>query len=200
MRSSPPLPPISARMTEDVLEELCISLRKLALSTRHLPYSGPPDIESEAAEVKGICAELAKRGVDPTSRLATLTIETGWLMESLHSEALGYPNCRPWVRDAKDGIRLALRCEVCEEREFPATAQRISLCDQCLDVFQLALMSPTDTPRMLLYRSFTPAKRCEHATNDTVLGVYPWPKEWTDEFDVGFCVQCIEAERCKRAA
>lgn len=200
MRSTPPLPPISARKTEDVVEELCIALRKLAISTQYLLYSGPPDIETEAAEVKSICAELTKRGVDPTARLATLTIETGWLMEPLHQEALGYPNCRPWVRAAKDGIRLALRCQVCEEREFPATVNCISLCDQCLEVLQLALMSPTDTPRMLLYRSFTAAKRCEHATDDTVLGVYPWPLEWTDEFDVGVCLQCIEAEWSKRAA
>lgn len=201
MRSTPPLPPIAARTTEDIVEDLCIALRNLALSTRHLPYSGPlPDIETESAAVKAICAELAKRRVDPSSRLVTLTIETGWQMEALHSEALENPNCRPWVRDARDGVRLALRCEVCEAREFPVTAQSIRLCDQCLDVFRLSLMSPTDTPRMLLYRSFTPDARCEHATNDTVLGIYPWTREWSEYFEVGVCLQCLEAERSRRAA
>jgi hypothetical protein len=201
MRSTRPEPPLSSRSANDVMEVLCVALRNLGISTRFLPHWGPvPDVEVEVAEVKRFSAELATRNFDHVPRLKVLTEETGWQMVPLLEEALSYPAMRPWVRDAKDGVRIALRCGGCSSNEFPESSQKIRLCDACLDHFQRALEKPTESSSMLLYRSFTPEARCEHATSDTVLGVYPWSQEWCEDFPVGVCPKCLDAERSRRRA
>jgi hypothetical protein len=200
MRSTPPPPPLSQRASSDVLEELCLALRDLGIATRFLPWGPPPDIDNEVNRVRVLSTELRSRRVDPETRLSTLTGETGWLMNALLAESMEFPKVRPWVRDQRSGLRIALRCAVCTRREFPEDSQLIRLCSDCLREFKNALATPMALDHMLLYRTYSPQARCEHAGDDTVLGVYPWSSEWSADFPVGFCSVCVENEERRRNA
>lgn len=201
MRPTDPPPPPTARSSATLIEELCLALRDVGVSTRFLPPQGPPpDIEREVGDVRVVAEELRRRGVDVMSRLADLSRETSWAMLELYEESMAYPTKRPWVRDLSDGLRQALRCEGCGRHEFPERSQRLRLCDGCLDVLDAALVSARVREKMLLYRTYTQNARCEHAGDDTVLGVYPWSLEWSDDFPVGFCRTCIADERARRVA
>jgi hypothetical protein len=199
MRSTPPPPPLAVRSSDEVLEELCLALRDVGVSTRFLPYRPPdPDIADEIARVRAADAELLRRGLDPTPRLAILTTETKWLMRELREECLRFPAVLPWVREAKDGIRIAMRCSACGIREFPEDSRTIRLCDGCLGVLDEALSSRTAREDLLLYRTYNREARCEHADDDTVLGVYPWSPEWSDDFPTGLCHFCVSRELSRR--
>src|SRR4051812_23064493 len=126
MRPTDPLPPRSERPTDDLLEELCIALRDVGMSTRFLPYREPdPDIDDEVERVRAIDDELRRRGAEPTGRLKTLSDETGWSMLELMQEVRRYPAVRPWVREKKDGLRIATRCQACGLREFPVDSRTV---------------------------------------------------------------------------
>ena len=107
---------------------------------------------------------------------------------------------RPWVRDQASGLRIALRCGACEREEFPEDSQLIRLCGACLGVLRDTLAARRATERMLLYRTYSPEARCEHAGDDSVLGVYPWFAEWSEDFPVGLCRVCVANEERRRNA
>jgi hypothetical protein len=176
-----------------------VALRDVGVSTQFLPYREPdPDIGKEVDRVKAVAGELATRGVDPASRLHVLTNETGWLMVELFRECEKFPEVRPWVRTSSDGVRIAMRCPACVQREFPADSRTIRLCDRCLETLDGALAARQAGEHLLLYRTYTSEARCEHADDDTVLGVYPWSPEWSEDFPVGLCRSCVSQEAIRR--
>jgi hypothetical protein len=184
-----------------LLGELCIALREVGLSTKFLPYRPPDsDLDEEVDRVRAVCAELQKRDVDPSARIERLSQETGWAMVTLLEETRKYPGVRPWVRDRADGLRIALRCEACSKREFPSDSRDIRICNDCLRVLDWSLATAAVAEGVLLYRTYTLAARCDHANDDTVLGVYPWNREWSEDFPVGLCRACVAAELSRRRA
>lgn len=193
--------PLAARSTDEVLEELCLAVRAVAESTQFLAYRPPDlDVQDEVLRVQEVARELARRKVDPSERLERLTGETGWLMPELYRECLGWPLPRPWVRDAADGIRIAMRCPACETAEMPPDARTVRLCDRCLDVLDVAIETVSVRDHLLLYRTYNPEARCcDAAGDDTVLGVFPWSPEWSEDFPSGICRACIATERARRA-
>ena len=199
MRPTDPQPALSLRSPEELLDELCIAVRAVGVSTRYLPC-GPVDLDltDEIRRVHDVDVELKKREIDPASRLAVLTHETRWMMPELYQECLGWPEVRPWVRDAVDGLRLAALCPACCKAEFPIDCRTIRLCDGCLDFLDAAIAAATARDHLLLYRTYTQEARCEHADDETVLGVYPWSPEWSENFPVGLCRVCIQAEHTRR--
>jgi hypothetical protein len=199
MRPTEPPLPRNQRSSDELLDELCIALRDVGVSTQFLPYREPdPDIAKEVDRVQAVAGELAVRGLDPMPRLDVLTTETGWSMPDLFRECGKFPEVRPWVRTASDGLRIAMRCPACRQREFPADSRTIRLCDGCLETLDDALTAPKAVDHMLLYRTYTPTARCDHAGDDTVLGVYPWSPEWSEDFPVGLCRSCISEEKIRR--
>jgi hypothetical protein len=201
MRPTDPLPPRNERRTEELLEELCIALREVGLSTKFLPYTEPdPDIVEEVDRVRAIENELRARRVESMSRLELLSDETGWSMPDLLLEIRAYPGVRPWVRGRQNGLRIATTCEACGAREFPPDSRRIRICDRCLGVLESSLATAAIKDRMLLYRTYASDARCAHANDDTVLGVYPWIKEWSEDFPVGLCRECVAQELSRRRA
>jgi len=198
MRPTPQPPPLNQRESDELIEELCIALREVGLSTRFLPYTEPdPDIVSEVSRVQELAAELSRRGIDVVPRLAQLTEETSWLMNVLYEECLRFPAIRPWVR-AKDGLQIAMRCEACGEREYPNDDRKLRICDSCILVLEQAIATRTARENLLLYRTYNQEARCRHADGDTVLGVYPWRAEWSEGFPVGHCRECLDEEINRR--
>ena len=200
MRNTPQPPPVNQRASDELIEELCIALRDVGVSTRFLPYSEPdPDVAGEVSRVQELIAELKRRGFDVAPRLARLTEETGWLMNVLYEECLRFPAIRPWVR-AKDGLRVAMRCEACDEREHPDDDRKLRICDSCVLVLEQAIATRSARENLLLYRTYNTEARCRHADGDTVLGVYPWHAEWSEGFPVGQCRECLDEEKKRRKA
>jgi hypothetical protein len=201
MRSTDPQPPRSAQASEEVLEELCVTLRKLGRSTQS-PGNHPLDARAveEITIVGQVNAELQRRGINSAERIAELTNETGWHMDLLLSECLQYPEVRPFVRQVSDGLRMALRCVGCECREFPPGDRDFQLCDSCLMETGRAIDTFAVRPDLFLYRTYSSALRCSHAGDDTVLVVYPWNQEWQDGPFVGRCRVCIDEELLRRKA
>ena len=189
MRPTDPPPPRSEWPTDELLEELCIALRDVGLSTKFLPYTEPdPDIDEEVERVRTIDVELRARRVDPMPRLEVLSEETGWSMPELFDEVREYPVVRPWVRNKNNGLRIATSCEACRAREFPADSRKIRLCDYCLGVLNTSLVTTRAKDHMLLYRMYARDARCAHANDDTVLGVYPWSRNGARTFRLGYAV------------
>src|SRR4051812_43010062 len=111
---------LAALSDEQVLDQLCRALRDVAAATQFLSYVPPDaDVEDESQCVTRVHAELRRRGIDPAERVALLTGETGWMMAELLADCLAWPPVRPWVRDAADGLRIAMRCRACEITELP---------------------------------------------------------------------------------
>ena len=127
-----------------------------------------------------------------------LSAETGWDMVSLLDDCRGNPAIRPYLREA-DGIRRAFRCSACKRAERPEDDTTFFLCDSCLRVMLNALSAPGDHPEMLLFRTYTPTARCQHASDNTLLAVSPWYGD-DNEFGGGFCAQCVRRELERRGA
>ena len=201
MRTRDPIPNLAEQNLETLIDELCLALRDVGVSTQYLPEVRPPqDISHAVGIVQCLAEELRRRDTDLTPRLKTLSEETKWKMSDLYAECLSYPATRPWVKAASDGLRIALRCKACDKNEFPEHSQRLRLCCSCLDNFDTALAMATPREFLLLYRTYTKDARCEHADDDTVLGVYPWVLEYSDCFPLGFCRICIANEQSKRSS
>ena len=201
MRPTDPPLQRSERSTPELVEELCLALRDVGVGTGFLPYWGPPpDIAAEVTRVREVSEELRRRGAEVSDRLNLLATETGWSMSILYEECLRFPEVRPWVRQRGDGIREALRCQACRRAEFPEGSFRLRLCDACLVKFDTALAKAKAKDHMLLYRTVTPEARCEHAGDDTVLGLYPWDPQSSEDFEAGYCRVCISHEQERRRA
>jgi len=199
MRPTDPQPPYPQRSSEELLEDLCLRLRDVGVNAQFLAYRPPDsDLSTAIERVREIDSELRKRAVDPNPRLNLLAQETGWMMPTLYQECAKWPTIRPWVRDLKDGLRIALRCPACGKAEHPEDARDVRLCDDCLGILDSALATKTVRDHLLLYRTFNREARCDHADDETVLGVYPWSPEWSDDFPVGICRTCIGVEGSRR--
>ncbi len=194
MRPTDPPPPIGEHGTSPLVEELCLALRDIGV------FDGAsPDNERGSAlvqRVQDIHAELVRRQIDVAPRLERLSQETGWMMHQLLVDCLKFPAAPAWLRE-RDGVRRAFRCPGCRLRERPESDKRFFLCDECLRTVRAALECHRSNENILLYRTYTPEARCEHAADDTVVAVFPW--YGSDRgFDSGFCKRCIDDELARR--
>ncbi|MDQ5823304.1 MAG: DUF2716 domain-containing protein [Chloroflexota bacterium] len=190
MPNTPPPPPIERRSSSDLLEDLCLELRHVAVRESWLPEHR--DNHANIEKVRQIHAELERRGIDIAERIAQLSIQTNWQMDALLQDCLAYPKTVPLVRES-DGVRRALRCFLCAKREMP-DHNGIELCDTCLDVAARCIETKLPVDDLVVYRSYTPSKWCEHADGDTVLVALDGG-DWIGE---GYCKLCIAQERTRR--
>lgn len=189
MRNTVPDPPIGQRDTARVIEDLCLALRDVGGDTYRLLDERSV---SHIQRVKQIHAELEKRGVDYSLRLARLTEETKWQMETLLQECLAYPEVVPYVR-GPDGVRFALKCYVCLEREFP-DREGLLLCDTCMDRSAESIQTRVPLKGLLLYHMYNEEYWCQHANAETVMTAL-------DDYETlgyAWCAQCIVEERERR--
>lgn len=190
MANTPPRPPIHKRPTEELVEDLCLELRHVACGDSDLPHG-----ERLAAHIHEVCAihtELASRCVDCRSRLEQLSEETRWQIPTLLDDCLAFPERLPYVR-AADGIRRTLRCQLCAKAERPVDARVFWYCDACLRLVRDAVRQRTPSQGVILFRSYNPECRCEHADSDTVLAA----DSYIDVLS-GVCERCIDEELDRR--
>jgi hypothetical protein len=193
VRNTPPEPPTASRTSDTLIEDLCLALRKVAVWDYHVPNDRR--VVEFIEDVRAIQDELRKREVNYEARIRQLSGETGWQMETLLEDCLGFPATAPYVRE-KDGVRRRFRCPLCGKAEFPVETQMF-LCDGCIDAAIEATERQTDVPGLFLYRTYTPSRRCPHADDDTVL----WTVVWSDEefYDDGRCKICLLDEKSRRS-
>ena len=191
MRNTSPRPTIEQRDNNELIEDLCISLRDVGCCWF-------PDVDDKAKKpieaVQTIHSELQRRGVDVKARVRRLTEETSWLMEELLDDCLNYPKVIPYVRD-KDGIKRSLRCEICRQGETPDRVG-VGMCDRCVTAAIESLQNRVPITGLVLFRTYNESKRCKHADSDTVLMTFD------DEYDFGmgnsYCMQCLIDEKQRR--
>jgi hypothetical protein len=192
MQSTPPLLPFSQRPTDELVEDLCLALRDVGVGT----YSLPNDERAISAirKVQDIYALLKQRKVDTQDRIERLSEETSWQMGPLLQECLSFPNVVPYVRDA-DGVREALRCYLCRERESP-DREGIWLCDSCLRRAKDSIETRVPIKGMILLRLYNEEYFCRHADSETVLIAF-------DDYETlggTYCNQCLSEEQTRRAS
>ena len=192
MRNTLPEPPVGRRGTPELIEDLCLALRDVGVRDY-----GLPDDERGVASIKSVQqlhAELEKRGIDYLPRLARLTEETTWQMDSLLRECLAYPEVVPYVREA-DGVRRAFRCSVCRRLEFP-DRKGLLLCNVCLGQSAESIRDRAPWGGLLLLRVYNESYWCRHANAETVMAAF-------DDYETlgyAWCAQCVAEERERRAA
>ncbi len=190
MRNTLPEPPIEERDTTKLLEDLCLALRDVGVGDY-----GLPDNEggvANVARVQQIHAELQKRAVDYGPRVAQLSDETEWQMELLLQDCLAYPEVIPYVRES-DGVRRALRCYICREREFP-DRNALALCDVCLEQSAESIRNRRPWGGLLLFRIYNESYWCKHANEETVMAAF-------DDYETlgyAWCAQCVTEEQGRR--
>jgi len=94
------VPPLVDWEDASLLEELCLGLRDVGVGNEQLPDG--EDVRKAISRVKALSAELAKRGVDVSSRITRLSTKTNWDMDSLLRETLGFPWCVPYLASTPD--------------------------------------------------------------------------------------------------
>lgn len=151
-----------------------------------------PDVIAHIRDVQRIHAELEKRQVDLHKRIAQLSAETTWQIHELLRDCLAFPKVTPYVKES-DGIRRALRCNRCQQREMP-DRKGIWLCDVCLAGALHSVESRTPEDGFVLFRTYNPSKWCEHADADTVL----LSLDGDDWIDGGYCRICLSQEQQRR--
>ena len=192
MRNTTPEPPLGERNSADLLEALCIALRKVAVSDSSLP-SGEV-VVGHINSVREIHSELTRRNFDCTPRLQTLSEETRWQIPQLLDDCLLFPASLPFVREP-DGIRRTLRCQRCKRAERPRDAELFWFCDACMQRLSAALRDRKPLDGVVLFRTFNPECRSRHADSDTVLAAGYYYEELS-----GVCEQCIQEELSRRHA
>lgn len=192
MANTPPRPPIQNRSDEELLEDLCLEMRHVAVSDRDLPTG--ESVVPHIGEVCSIHTELNSRGVDIRPRLERLSEETHWLIPPLLADCLAYPQRLPYVREP-DGIRRSLRCHSCTNAERPVDAKVFWFCDACMRRVLDAVRERIPVPGIVLFRTYNAECRCPHADADTVLA----SEGYGDEV-YGVCERCIHEEIHRRAA
>lgn len=190
MQSTPPLLPISQRPTKELIEDLCLALRDVGVRTYGLP-NGEVAI-SAIRTVQDIYALLKVRDADVQARIERLSKETSWQMDVLLEESLAFPDVVPYVKES-DGIRLALRCNVCRVRELP-DKEGVWLCDVCLTQAIQSIDSRLPMKGMILFRIFNEEYWCEHANSETVLIAF----DDYETLDRAYCNDCLSDERVRR--
>jgi hypothetical protein len=191
MRNTAPAPPIEQRETSELIEDLCIALRKVGGCWFPVDDDRAPEL---IGEVQQIHAELLSRQVDVSERISRLSEETSWQMQPLLRECIEYPKAVPYVRD-RDGVRRSFRCPICNLREVP-DREGIWLCDLCLAKALVSVQNRIPSTGLVLFRTYNESKRCKHADADTVLITFD------DEYDYdmgnSFCGRCIFEEQQRR--
>ena len=94
-RNSPRQPHLRDQDDSSVIEKLCLALREVGVFNPQLPDGD--DVRKRIAYVKEISTELEHRGVDPSPRIALLSRETNWDMESLLRNTLAFPKAIPYL-------------------------------------------------------------------------------------------------------
>ncbi len=111
----------------------------------------------------------------------------------LLADCMAFPEVVPYVR-SEDGIRRHLRCTICRNAEYPQDEQNFWMCDDCLKRVIEAIRSRTPIDQIILFRTYNPGARCNHANADTVLAQDP-----CIDAIFGKCEQCFQEERNRRA-
>ncbi len=91
---------------EYLLKELCIELRHVGCALGWNPNNAKLTKEfiDHIGEVKSLAKILKENQINPTSRLADLTQQTGWNMNKLYHVCLEFPKKTPTVKDIKEKI------------------------------------------------------------------------------------------------
>jgi len=165
-RNTPPRPPIVQRDSTELLEDLCIALREVAVREYSLPNGEVA--QGAVQESISVSTELDRRGVNATQRLEQLTRETGWLMSQLLADCKLFPIVVPCVRGL-DGIRRKLRCNYCKLAEHPEDDVEWGACDVCLRSIIQSFDTLEPIAGTLLFRTYNTEWRCEHADAEMVL-------------------------------
>ncbi len=100
----------------------------------YLPGGYSPAIERVSPWIDEVCylhSELIRRGYAVQRRIAVLSSESGWNMQTLLQECLAYPAVIPFVR-LESHVRRAFQCQQCRIRECHERIGR-RWCDFCLD-------------------------------------------------------------------
>jgi hypothetical protein len=190
MPNTVPPPPIEHRSTPELVETMCLELRHVGVGDYTLPDA--PYTVAHIQSVQRIHAELEKRQVDVQERIAQLSTETKWQMDELLRDCLAFPKVIPYVKES-DGIRRALRCNRCQQREMP-DRKGIWLCDVCLAGALQSVESRTPEDGFVLFRTYNPSRWCEHSDADTVLIAL----DGGDWIDNGYCRICLSEEQQRR--
>ena len=191
MQNTPPLLPVAQRPTDELIEDLCLALRDVGVRT----YSLPKD-EWAISAVRGvqeIHALLEQRKIDFRARIERLSEETSWQMDTLLQECLAFPDVVPYVRDA-DGVRRALRCNICQKREYP-DREGIWLCEVCLVQAKDSIENCVPMKGMILLRIYNEEYWCKHADSETILIAF-------DDYETlgnAYCNECLSEEEIRRA-
>jgi hypothetical protein len=114
-------------------------------------------------------------------------------MEVLLAECRDYPRTIPYVRE-EDGIRRRLRCTLCGTAERPQNAKQFWMCDACIRRVLRAIQHREPIDKIILFRTYNVAARCEHANAETVLAAEAW-----NDTIFGNCEKCFEIELAQRA-
>jgi hypothetical protein len=189
LNTSPPPPP-RERETATLLEDLCVALRDVGVFDGYLPAGA--QVLKAIDDVRAFHDELIRRGVDPADRIRELSHQTRWRMEDLLRDCLRYPEVVPYVRETDD-VRRHLRCTMCRRAERPPDDQKYWLCGGCLHRLVRAIDAREPFEGVVLFRTYNPTSRCEHADADTVLALIGW-----DEVPFGYCRRCFELELERR--
>jgi hypothetical protein len=176
---------------EELLEDLCVELRHVAVSDAGLPSGSR--VVAHIHLVKRLHSALRLRGCDPTSRVTRLSEETSWQMGCLFDDCLRFPETLPYVRET-DGLRRTFRCLRCRAAERPPDAKLFWFCDGCLRAILEAVRQRRPIDDVMLFRTYDSSRRCVHADPDTVLAA-----DYYHEVPDGVCTVCISDELSRRA-
>jgi hypothetical protein len=190
MANTPPRRSIRERQSEELLEDLCIELRQVAVLGNGLPAN--ERVVGHVRQVVAVHAELVNRGVDVRPRLEHLSEETKWQMLSLLDDCRAYPDQLPLVKDL-DGIRHLLRCRLCGQAERAFDSTVFWFCNGCMQRVVEALQRRTPLQGIVLFRTYNPECRCSHAGDDSVLAAEAYVEELH-----GACERCIQDELHRR--
>lgn len=194
-RNTPRRPSIGDRESRELLNDLCIALRDVAVRERSLPKG--EDAQASVREAVAIALELEKRHVDVRERLQQVSQETGWLMTHLLEDCKRFPDVVPRVREL-DGIRRYFRCHYCKAAERPEEDVKYGACNACLGKLIQSFDSLAPIEGTVLLRTYNPEWRCAHADAETVLlGI----NYYEDGFlGPGECRRCLESALAVREA
>jgi predicted RNA-binding Zn-ribbon protein involved in translation (DUF1610 family) len=104
------------------VEELCLALRDVGVFNRQLPDG--IDVRKAIFRAKTIYAEIEHRSLDLTPRIARLSNETRWDMESLFISTIAFPQAVPYLVSTPDP-----RCGHCGKQI--SRKATLALCPNC---------------------------------------------------------------------
>jgi hypothetical protein len=192
MKNTPPPVPIGERDTPSLIEDLCLALRNVGVYDWDLPNG--ERVQQQIAAVRDIKRELDLRTIQTDDRIIRLSNETNWRMQDLLQDCLTFPDTMPYVKDV-DGNRRTLRCWLCRSHERPADAQVFWWCNECLIRVLQAIQQRKPLDGIILFRTYNPDARCQHADFETVLVAAS-----DSEKVYGNCAKCMEDELTRRTS